>query len=133
MRDYTPRAFDPTARRLTVDFALHDAKMRAIGMAEGGWRPPMQTKFLLPGPSGAATIDMQLWDMQQNGQISAHDRTIGSKLGSVLTGGNCSPTVPVTEDYLLEIEQEAFLSLCGEPLTHARLQAMLTTGKPLRN
>jgi 3-hydroxyacyl-CoA dehydrogenase len=115
------------------DFALYDAKQRALGMYEAGFRPPRRTKFLLPGVNGRATIDMLLYDMLINKQVSEHDRLIGSKLAGVLTGGNCSPTVPVTEEYLLELELEAFLSLCGEEKTHARLQHMLTTGKPLRN
>lgn len=118
---------------LNGDFALHDAKMRAIGMAESGWRPPRPTKFLLPGRSGAATIDMMLYDMEINGQVSAHDRLIGRHLARVLTGGDTSPTTPVTEERLLELEQEAFLSLCGEEKTQARLAHMLQNGKPLRN
>ncbi|MCB9506498.1 MAG: enoyl-CoA hydratase/isomerase family protein [Myxococcales bacterium] len=115
------------------DFALFDAKQRALGMYEAGFRPPRPSRFLLPGTHGRATIDMMLYDMQLNNQISDYDRHIGSKLAGVLTGGDCSPTVPVTEERLLEIELEAFLSLCGEERTHARLEAMLTTGKPLRN
>ncbi len=115
------------------DFVLYDAKQRALGMFEAGFRPPRKTRFLLPGRNGKATIDMLLWDMEQNRQVSAHDRLIGSKLASVLTGGDCSPTTPVTEDALLELELEVFLSLCGEEKTHARLEHMLTTGKPLRN
>ncbi len=115
------------------DFALYDAKQRALGMYEAGFRPPRATKFLLPGKNGKSTIDMLLWDMEVNKQVSAHDRLIGSKLAGVLTGGDCSPSVPVTEERLLELELEAFLSLCGEEKTHARLEHMLTKGKPLRN
>jgi len=115
------------------DYALFDAKQRAIGMYEAGFRPPRPQRFLLPGANGRATIDMLLYDMQLNNQVSAYDRHIGSKLASVLTGGDCSPNTPVTEDYLLELELEVFLSLCGEEKTHARLAAMLETGKPLRN
>jgi len=118
---------------LNGDFVLSDAKARAIGMAESGWRPPRPTRFLLPGPSGAATIDMMLYDMEINGQVSAHDRLIGRKLASVLTGGDTSPNQFVSEERLLELEQEAFLSLCGEEKTQARLEYMLSNGKPLRN
>ncbi len=115
------------------DFLLSDAKARAIGMAESGFRPPRPTLFRLPGRSGMATVDMMLYDMQQNGQISEHDRKIGRTLASVLTGGDCTPQTPVTEDRLLELECEAFLSLCGEEKTRARMMHMLETGKPLRN
>jgi len=115
------------------DFVLSDAKARVLGMSNAGFRPPRATPFLLPGRAGAATIDMMLYDMELNGQVSAHDRLIGSKLATVITGGDCSPTVPVTEDYLLELELEAFLSLCGEEKTQDRLAYMLQNNKPLRN
>lgn len=115
------------------DHLLADAKARALGMAEAGFRPPRQSTFFLPGRSGAATIDMQLFDMVNNHQISDHDRLIGKKLASVLTGGDTSPTAPVTEQQLLDLELEAFVSLCGEAKTQDRLQFMLEKGKPLRN
>lgn len=115
------------------DHLLADAKARALGMAEAGFRPPRQGTFFLPGRSGAATIDMQLFDMVANHQISDHDRLIGKKLGSVLTGGDTSPTAPVTEQQLLDLELEAFVSLCGEAKTQDRLSFMLEKGKPLRN
>jgi 3-hydroxyacyl-CoA dehydrogenase len=115
------------------DLQLSDAKARAIGMANAGFTPPRPTQFLLPGRSGKATIDMLLYDMLLNRQISEHDRLIGSKLASVLTGGDCSPSAVVTEDYLLELEREHFLSLCGEEKTQDRLAHMLQFGKPLRN
>ncbi|MBN1946588.1 MAG: enoyl-CoA hydratase/isomerase family protein [Bradymonadales bacterium] len=118
---------------LNRDFQLNDAKMRCIGMAEAGFTPPRPTKFRLMGNSGRATIQMMLWDMEINKHVSAHDKLIGTKLGYVLTGGDCSPNIPVTEEYLLELEREAFLSLCGEEKTQARLAHMLETGKPLRN
>ncbi len=115
------------------DHLLADAKARVIGMADAGFRPPRQATFFLPGKSGAATIDMQLYDMVQNHQISDHDRLIGRKLGQVLTGGDVSATTPVTEQHLLDLELEAFVSLCGEAKTQDRLQFMLEKGKPLRN
>lgn len=115
------------------DHQLADAKARALGMAEAGFRPPRQATFFLPGRSGAATVDMQLYDMVQNHQISDHDRLIGKKLGHVLTGGDTSASNPVTEQQLLDLELEAFLSLCGEAKTQDRLQFMLEKGKPLRN
>ncbi|GMU60262.1 MAG: 3-hydroxyacyl-CoA dehydrogenase [Myxococcaceae bacterium] len=115
------------------DHQLADAKARAIGMAEAGFVAPRSTTFFLPGRSGAATIDMLLYDMVLNHQISDHDRLIGKKLATVLTGGNVSPTTAVTEQHLLDLELEAFLSLCGEAKTQDRIQHMLEKGKPLRN
>jgi 3-hydroxyacyl-CoA dehydrogenase len=115
------------------DFLLSDAKALALGLANAGFVPPRPTVFRLPGRSGAATIDMLLYDMVQNGHATEHDRLIGRKLAAVLTGGDVSPAVPVTEDRLLELEVEAFLSLCGEPKSLARMKHLLETGKPLRN
>ena len=118
---------------LNRDFLLSDAKARALGMANAGFRPPRKTHFRLPGPSGAATIDMMLYDMQLNNQISEHDRFIGRKLARVLTGGDTSSANLVSEERLLELELEAFLSLLGEEKTRARMMFMLEKGKPLRN
>ena len=115
------------------DFLLSDAKARVLGMAKAGFRAPRPTRFRLPGASGAATIDMLLYDMELNNQISAHDRKIAQKLARVLTGGDTTPSVLVTEERMLELELEAFLSLCGEEKTQDRLQYMLEKGKPLRN
>ena len=92
-------------------------------MADAGFRPPRPTHFRLPGRSGAATVDMMLYDMQVNNQISEHDRHIGQKLAHVITGGDVSAFTPVTEQHLLDLEREAFLSLCGEEKTQERIAA----------
>ncbi|RPH67139.1 MAG: 3-hydroxyacyl-CoA dehydrogenase/enoyl-CoA hydratase family protein [Myxococcaceae bacterium] len=118
---------------LNRDFLLSDAKARVLGMADSGFRPPRPTHFRLPGRSGAATVDMMLYDMQVNNQISEYDRHIGQKLAHVITGGDVSAFTPVSEQHLLDLEREAFLSLCGEEKTQDRIAAMLETGKPLRN
>ncbi|HEY1416304.1 MAG TPA: 3-hydroxyacyl-CoA dehydrogenase family protein, partial [Myxococcaceae bacterium] len=118
---------------LNRDFLLSDAKARVLGMADAGFRPPRPTHFRLPGRSGAATVDMMLYDMQVNNQISEYDRHIGQKLAHVITGGDVSAFTPVSEQHLLDLEREAFLSLCGEERTQDRIAAMLETGKPLRN
>ncbi|WP_257457927.1 3-hydroxyacyl-CoA dehydrogenase/enoyl-CoA hydratase family protein [Archangium lipolyticum] len=115
------------------DFLLSDAKQRVLGLANAGFRPPRPSRFRLPGPSGFATIDMMLYDMELNGQVSAHDRKIAQKLARVLTGGDTSPSVLLTEERLLELEQESFLSLIGEAKTQDRMMHMLEKGKPLRN
>jgi 3-hydroxyacyl-CoA dehydrogenase len=117
---------------MSRDLLIADARARCIGIAEGGFRPPRPTMFRLPGRSGRATVDMMLYDMQLNHQISEHDRKIGQHLATVLTGGDTSPGSLVSEDRLLELEAEAFLSLCGEEKTQERMLHMLNTGKPLR-
>ncbi len=71
--------------------------------------------------------------MRQGHFISDHDVVIAEKLGKILTGGNLTGEPVVSEQYLLDLEREAFLSLCGMPKTQERMQFMLKTGKPLRN
>ncbi|MEL6182831.1 MAG: enoyl-CoA hydratase/isomerase family protein, partial [Myxococcota bacterium] len=115
------------------DHLLHTAKERALGMSRSGFTPPRPNTFRLPGPNGFATIDMLLWSMVQDNQISDHDRLIGAKLARVLTGGDTSLNTPVTEEQLLELECEAFISLCGEPKSQERMQYMVMNNKPLRN
>ncbi len=83
----------------------------------------------------AATAVLQLGalGMRESGYISDHDLKIARKLAHVLAGGDVPAGTLVTEQYLLDLEREAFLSLCGEPKTQQRLQHMLTKGKALRN
>jgi 3-hydroxyacyl-CoA dehydrogenase len=118
---------------MSRDHHLADAKARVLGMYEAGFRPPRATHFYLPGNSGAATIDMLLYDMQNTHNISEHDRLIGKRLAKVLCGGDTSSTAPVSEQRLLELECETFLSLLGEQKTRDRMMFMLEKGKPLRN
>ncbi len=118
---------------MNADHLLHDAKQRVLGLAKSGFKPPRPTKFRLPGPDGVATIDMLLYSMEENNQISAHDRLIGRKLAQVICGGQTSPAVDVTEEKLLELEREAFMSLCGEEKSRERMQYMVMNNKPLRN
>ncbi|MBA2660827.1 MAG: enoyl-CoA hydratase/isomerase family protein [Bradymonadaceae bacterium] len=121
--------------RITInrDHLLYEAKQAALGLAKSGFRPPRAAKFRLPGPDGVATIDMLLYSMEANGQISAHDRLIGKTLANVLCGGQTTSSALVDEQHLLDLEREAFMSLCGEPKSQARMQHMLMNNKPLRN
>jgi 3-hydroxyacyl-CoA dehydrogenase len=118
---------------LNRDQLLYAARERVLGMARAGFTAPLPKAFRLPGPDGAATVDMLLYSMVQNHQISEHDRLIGRTLARVLTGGDTGLTSTVTEEHLLELEAEAFLSLCGEEKTQARIGHFLNTNKPLRN
>lgn len=112
---------------------LHMAKQRVLGLANSGFRAPRQMQFRLPGRDGAATIDMLLYSMVENNQISDHDRLIGQKLAHVLSGGDTTTQYLVSEQTLLDLEREAFLSLCGEEKTKARMIHMAMKNKPLRN
>jgi 3-hydroxyacyl-CoA dehydrogenase len=112
---------------------LMAAKAEARGMADAGFVPPRRRTFRLPGKSAYATFDMALGAMKDGHFISEHDLKIALKVASVMTGGDCSPRQRVTEQHLLDLEREAFLSLCGEEKTQARIAHMLETNKPLRN
>ncbi len=118
---------------LNKDHLLHDAKETVLGLARAGYRKPRPRTFRLPGESGYATIRSALQQMKAAHQISDHDVVVGSKLAWVLCGGRVSTATRVTEQYVLDLEREAFVSLCGEPKTQERMQHMLMAGKPLRN
>jgi 3-hydroxyacyl-CoA dehydrogenase len=112
---------------------LHDTVQRAVGLAEAGWHPPAPRAYKLPGESGIATLSMLINTLVAGGYASEHDGVIGRKLAAVLCGGAGGHTHEVTETELLELEAEAFVSLCGEPKSHERMQHMLMKNKPLRN
>jgi 3-hydroxyacyl-CoA dehydrogenase len=112
---------------------LTEAKRRAIGLAESGWHPPAPRAFVLPGESGIATLSMMVDTLVAGGYASEHDAKIARKLANVLCGGAGGASHEVTEDEMLELEREAFVSLCGEPKSQERMQYMLMNNKPLRN
>jgi 3-hydroxyacyl-CoA dehydrogenase len=85
------------------------------------------------GEPALAAVGVGLWNLQQAGQASAHDVKVSGRLARVLCGGAVAAGARVSEQYLLDLEREAFLSLAAEPATQARIRALLTTGKPLRN
>jgi 3-hydroxyacyl-CoA dehydrogenase len=118
---------------LNRDYLIEDAKQTALGLARAGYTPPRRRTFRLPGESGYATLRSSLQMMKEAHQISEHDVKVGSKLAWVLCGGRTSPSVRVTEQHVLDLEREAFVSLCGEPKTQERMQYMLMNNKPLRN
>jgi 3-hydroxyacyl-CoA dehydrogenase len=112
---------------------LTEAKARAIGLAEAGYHPPVPRAYRLPGESGIATLGMMVDTLVAGGFASEHDAKIAKKLAVVLCGGVGGATREVTEDEILELEREAFVSLCGEPKSAERMQYMLMNNKPLRN
>jgi 3-hydroxyacyl-CoA dehydrogenase len=112
---------------------LHEAKQRAVGMAESGFHPPARRAFRLPGASGIATLSMMVNTLVAGGYASEHDALIANKLAHVLCGGEGGAAREVTEDEMLELEREAFVSLCGEKKSIERMGHMLMKNKPLRN
>jgi 3-hydroxyacyl-CoA dehydrogenase len=112
---------------------LHEAKQRVIGLADTGYRAPQPRAYRLPGESGIATLRMMINTLVAGGFASEHDAKIGAKLANVLCGGVSGNAGEVTEDRMLELEREAFVSLCGEPKTQERIQYTLMNNAPLRN
>jgi len=110
-----------------------ETKARAIGLAESGYHPPAPRAFVLPGESGMATLAMMVSTLVSGGYASEHDAKIATKLAEVLCGGAGGASREVTEQHMLELEREAFVSLCGEPKSLERMQFMLINNKPLRN
>ena len=112
---------------------LHEAKQRVIGLATSGYKPKAPRAYRLPGESGIATLGSVVDTLIAGGYASEHDGVIARKVAYVLCGGPGGNSREITEDELLELEREAFISLCGEPKSIARMQHMLMKNKPLRN
>ena len=112
---------------------LTEARKRAIGLAEAGYHPPVPKAFVLPGENGIATLSMMVDTLVAGGYASEHDAKIARKVATVLCGGAGGAAHEVTEEEMLELEAEAFVSLCGEPKSQERMQYMLMNNKPLRN
>jgi len=102
-------------------------------MAKAGYEPIREEKIRIVGAEGKAILRLGAYSMKQSGYISDHDLLIANKLAHVLAGGDLPAGSYVSEQYMLDLEREAFLSLCGEPKTQQRMQHMLAKGKPLRN
>ncbi|MFH1762320.1 MAG: 3-hydroxyacyl-CoA dehydrogenase NAD-binding domain-containing protein [bacterium] len=116
------------------DHLIHCAKQAAIGLYESGYRESMPRNDIpVMGRSGMAAIKLFTSGFREGGYISEHDEVVALKLGHILTGGNISGKQKVSEQYLLDLEREAFLSLCGMRKTQERIKHMLEKGKPLRN
>ena len=113
---------------------IAQAKAAAIELADAGYSQPSQkTNIKVHGKGALAMFKTGVYAMKEGKYISAHDQLIADKLAYVMCGGDLSSPTEVSEQYLLDLEREAFLSLCGERKTLERIQSILTTGKPLRN
>jgi 3-hydroxyacyl-CoA dehydrogenase len=112
---------------------LTDAKARAIGLAEAGYHAPTPRAYRLPGESGIATLHMMVDTLVAGGQASEHDALIARKLAVVLCGGPGGASREVTEEEMLALERETFVTLACEPKSLERIQFMLLNNKPLRN
>ena len=115
------------------DAVIGTAKTVALGLVAGDYRPPKPKTFRLPGTQGRATLELGLYQFNKGGQATDYDVVVGKKVAHVLCGGDVPSGTLRTEQDILDLEREAFLSLCGYPQTQARIQHMLEKGKPLRN
>ncbi len=116
-----------------ADHLIYEAKQRVLELYEAGYSAPVREKVPVVGETGYATLLLGAQAMYQSGYISEHDLTIAKKLAYVIAGGKVPFGTKVDEQYLLDIEREAFLSLITEMKSQARMQHMLVKGKPLRN
>jgi len=113
---------------------LADAKARALELVHSGYEPPQaRADVPAPGENVLAALRLGVHIMRQGEYISDHEVKIATKVAEVLCGGNVTSGTPVSEQYILDLEREAFKSLCGERKTQERLQYTLKTGKTLRN
>lgn len=113
---------------------IADAKAKAIELAEAGYTKPVQrTDIKVLGKQGLGIVYAGANSMYSGNYISEHDKKISEKLGYVLCGGDLSAPTEVSEQYLLDLERETFLSLCGERKSLERIQSIITKGKVLRN
>jgi len=113
---------------------LADAKAKAIELADAGYTKPVQrTDIKVLGKQGLGIVYAGANSMYAGHFISEHDKKISEKLGYVMCGGDLSSPTEVSEQYLLDLEREAFLSLAGERKSLERIQSIITKGKPLRN
>lgn len=122
--------------KMTVnrDLLIEDAKRTVLAMNLEGYQPPRpDTEIRVGGKDTLAVLKMAIWTLHEQGYATDHDVTVSEKVAYILSGGQVLPDTKVSEQYLLDLEREAFVSLCGDPKTQARMQHMLATGKPLRN
>lgn len=115
------------------DRLIHEAKQAVLAMASTGYKPPVERKIRVIGEAGLATIKAGVYNMKEGRQISEYDAFLAEKLAYIMCGGKVSANTWVTEQYLLDLEREAFVQLCMQPKTQQRMAHLLKTGKPLRN
>ena len=115
------------------DYLLAEAKREVLHMLATGWHPPAPEKIYAGGRDLLAALRAGLNQFYQGGYITEYETVIGEKAIYVMAGGGHSQPTWVDEQYILDLEREAFVSLCGEEKTQERIYHMLEKGKPLRN
>lgn len=114
------------------DSHIYEAKKAVLTVSED-YHPPQPKQLRAAGETGYAVMKLGAYTLRKGGYISEYDEHLACKVAHVLSGGKVPANTLVSEQWLLDIEREAFMSLVGEPKSQARMQYMLTKGKPLRN
>jgi len=118
---------------MNIDNLIHDAKQKILGLAPN-YRPSKPlTAIKAPGRGVAASIKSQLWNLAKGAFATEYEAYMGGIVADVICGGDVPAGTLITEEYLLKLEREGFLKLCGNKKTLERIQHMLKKGKPLRN
>lgn len=115
------------------DHLLTEAKREVLHLIRSGYRAPAPELIYAAGRDYLGALRVGTFMFQEGGYISEYDRHIANKLAYIMCGGDLTRGTWVSEQYILDLEREAFLSLCGEEKTQARMWSILQTGKPLRN
>ena len=113
---------------------MADAKQHALNLVRDGYQPPVPGRLVpVGGDSLRAALLLGVHLAHRAGRITDHDAVVGRELATVLSGGRLPHATTVSEQYLLDLERESFLRLCGERRTLERIAHTLKTGKPLKN
>jgi 3-hydroxyacyl-CoA dehydrogenase len=115
------------------DRLLADAKAKALALVAAGHQPPKPAELRLPGPSGKTALTLAVDGFVAQGKALAHDRTVSLTLAEALTGGATDMTETIGEDQVSKLAKQGFMTLLRTEPTLARMEHMLSTGKPLRN
>jgi len=118
---------------LNKDHLLREAKKEVLNMASTGYLPPLPEKIYAAGRDALAALQVFIFMFQEGNYFMDHEAQIVNKAAHVMTGGEISQPAWVDEQYILDLEREAFLSLCGEEKTQERMWSLIRTGKRIRN
>jgi 3-hydroxyacyl-CoA dehydrogenase len=118
---------------MSRDQQIYEAKQIALSLVMAGYKPPRPALIPVMGENFRGLVDAIIMNMRYGNFISDYDLVVSRKVAHILSGGDCAEGTYVSEQEILDLEREAFLSLMGETKTHERIMFMLTKGKPLRN
>ncbi len=115
------------------EYLIAEAKREALHMSDSGYAPPMPEKIYAAGRDSLSALRVGIYMMKEGCYITEYEAVMANRLANVMTGGELSQPTWVDEQYILDLEREAFLALCGEEKTRQRIWTFLQTGKRIRN